>query len=59
MSLNKIAQLHNMSVNGIKKILKNFTYIGKIKFDNQILQGNHPAIIPTELFNDVQRKFEH
>ena len=34
-SLNKLAQKHNFSVNGLKKILTNFTYIGKIKFNNQ------------------------
>ena len=57
-SLNQIAKLHKMSVNGIKKILRNFTYIGKVKFNNQILQGNHHSIISPELFNEVQKKFE-
>jgi len=57
-SMNAIARLHKMSVNGIKKILKNFTYIGKVKFDNQILQGKHQPIISTELFNSVQERFE-
>lgn len=57
-SLNSIAQMHKMSVNGIKKILRNFTYIGKVKFDNQILHGNHQPIISSELFNRVQSRFE-
>ena len=57
-SLNSIARGHNMSVNGIKKILKNFTYIGKIKFDSKISQGNHQPIISKELFNEVQKTFE-
>ena len=57
-SLNGLARSHNLSVNGIKKILKNFTYIGKVKFDNKILQGIHKPIISTELFNSVQNKFE-
>jgi len=57
-SLNKISRNHTLSVNGIKKILKNFTYIGKLKFDNQIMQGSHESIIPTELFNEVQNRFE-
>lgn len=57
-SLNAIARLHKMSVNGIKKILRNFTYIGKVKFDNKILQGNHQPIISSELFNTVQQIFE-
>ncbi|MEM3091200.1 MAG: recombinase family protein [Candidatus Pacearchaeota archaeon] len=57
-SLRKIAKKHKISVNGLKKILKNFTYIGKVKFDNQIFQGNHKPIISTTLFNHVQNKLE-
>jgi site-specific DNA recombinase len=58
LSLRKIAEKHKLSVNGLKKILKNFTYIGKIKFNNQIFEGNHQPIISTTLFNHVQNKFE-
>lgn len=57
-SLRKIAEKHKLSVNGLKKILKNFTYIGKIKFNNQTYDGNHKAIISTTLFNHVQNKLE-
>ncbi|MGA2130382.1 MAG: recombinase family protein [Candidatus Pacearchaeota archaeon] len=57
-SLRKVAQKHKLSVNGLKKILKNFTYIGKIKFNNQTFDGNHKAIISTTLFNHVQNKLE-
>ena len=57
-SLNKLSKKHNFSVNGLKKILKNFTYIGKIKFNNQIHEGNHTPIISTTLFNHVQNKLE-
>jgi DNA-binding CsgD family transcriptional regulator len=57
-SLNQIAKRYGISVNGIKKILKNFTYIGKMKFASQISQGNHKAIISPELFNQVQQRFE-
>ena len=57
-SLRKIAEKHKFSVNGLKKILKNFTYIGKIKFDNQIFDGTHEPIISTTLFNHVQDKLE-
>ena len=45
-------------VNGLKKILTNFTYIGKIKFNNQIFNGNHQPILSSTLFNHVQNKFE-
>ncbi len=57
-SLTQLAGKHNLSVNGLKKILKNFTYIGKVKFNNQIHPGNHQPIISTTLFNHVQNKLE-
>ena len=57
-SLRKISEKHKLSVNGLKKILKNFTYIGKIKFNNQIYNGEHKPIISTTLFNHVQNKME-
>lgn len=57
-SLNQISIKYSFSVNGIKKILKNFTYIGKIKFNSQIIQGSHQQIISPEIFNNVQRRFE-
>jgi len=57
-SLNQISRVYGISVNGIKKILHNFTYIGKIKFANQISQGSHQAIISPEIFNEVQKRFE-
>ena len=56
--LNKLAKKHNLSVNGLKKILKNFTYIGKVKFDNQIHQGEHKPLISSTLFNHAQNKLE-
>ncbi len=57
-SLNKLSKRFGFSVNGIKKILKNFTYIGKVKFDGEILPGNHKSLISQELFNKVQSKLE-
>lgn len=57
-SLTKLAEKHNFSVNGLKKILKNFTYIGKIKFNNTVHNGNHQPIISSTLFNHVQNKLE-
>lgn len=57
-SLRQIAQKHKLSVNGLKKILRNFTYLGKIKFNNQIYEGNHQPIISASLFNHVQNKLE-
>ena len=57
-SLRKIAEKHKFSVNGLKKILKNFTYIGKIRFNKQVFNGNHKPIISSTLFNHVQNKLE-
>ena len=57
-SLTKLAKKHNLSVNGLKKVLTNFTYIGKIKFNNQIHEGKHQSIISSTLFNHVQNKLE-
>ena len=57
-SLNKLAKKYGFSVNGLKKILTNFTYIGKIKFNGQLHQGSHKALISTTLFNHVQDKLE-
>lgn len=58
MTLTQLAKKHNLSINGLKKILKNFTYVGKIKFDGQIHNGNHKPIISPTLFNQVQDKLE-
>lgn len=57
-SLNQIAKSYGLSVNGIKKILKNFSYLGKIRFDNQVSQGIHNSLISPELFNEAQKAFD-
>ena len=57
-SLTKLSEKHNFSVNGIKKILRNFTYLGKVKFNNQVHEGKHHPIISSTLFNHVQNKLE-
>src|SRR3989344_7176684 len=57
-SLNQLAKKFNLSVNGLKKILRNFTYMGKTKFAGQISQGKHQPLISSELFNKVQTKLE-
>ncbi len=58
MNLRKLSRKHNFSVNGIKKILRNFVYLGKIKFNGQIYQGKHQPIISSTLFNHVQNKLD-
>ena len=57
-SLNQLSKKFGLSVNGLKKVLRNFTYIGKVKFNGQILRGNHEPIISSEIFNRAQAKLE-
>jgi len=57
-SLTQLAKKYGFSVNGLKKILTNQTYLGKIKFDGHIHLGNHQALLSSTLFNHVQNKLE-
>ncbi len=57
-SLTQLAKKHQLSVNGLKKILTNFTYLGKVRFNNQIHEGNHQPILSSTLFNHVQNKID-
>lgn len=57
-SLTKLAEKYGFSVNGLKKILKNQSYLGKVKFDGQTHPGTHQPLISSTLFNHVQDKLE-
>ena len=57
-SLNSLAKNYALSVNGIKKILQNRTYLGEIKFAGQLHKGTNNPIISQELFYAVQRKLK-
>ncbi len=57
-SLTQLAKKYGLSVNGLKKVLTNQTYLGKIKFDGQTHQGTHQPLISSTLFNHVQNKLE-
>ncbi len=57
-SLTQLAKKNSMTTAGIKKLLKNTTYIGKVRFAGVVSDGNHPPIISNELFNKVQDKLE-
>jgi hypothetical protein len=57
-SLNSMAKNFSLSVNGLKKVLTNRTYLGEIKFDGKIFKGNHKSIISDEIFYAVQRKLK-
>ncbi|MEK6917486.1 MAG: recombinase family protein [Nanoarchaeota archaeon] len=57
-SLTQLSKKYGFSVNGLKKILTNQAYLGKVKFDNQTHPGVHQPLISSTLFNHVQNKFE-
>ena len=55
-SLTQLAKKYKMTPAGIKKLLKNITYLGKVKFAGKISDGNHPPIISAKLFNHANEK---
>jgi hypothetical protein len=57
-SLNGMAKHYGLSVNGLKKVLTNRTYLGEIKFAGSLSKGTHTPIIGQELFYAVQRKLK-
>jgi len=57
-SLNSLAKNFSLSVNGLKKVLSNRTYLGEIKFNGKIFKGTHKPIISQEIFYAVQRKLK-
>lgn len=56
LSLNQLSKNFGISLNGLKKILKNRTYLGEIKFNNQLFSSNHTPLINPEIFYATQRK---
>lgn len=57
-SLNSLSKNFSLSINGLKKVLTNRTYLGEIKFDNKIHKGDHPTLISPEIFYATQRKLK-
>lgn len=57
-SLTQLAKKNNFSTTGIKKLLQNTTYLGKVKFAEKEMQGIHPPLIEKEIFEEVQKKLE-
>jgi site-specific DNA recombinase len=55
-SLTQLAKKNGFTTSGIKKLLQNTTYIGKVKFANKESNGNHQPIISQQLFEQVQEK---
>jgi hypothetical protein len=57
-TLSLLSKKHNLSINGLKKILRNFAYVGKVKFDGQINSASHQPLVSWILFNKVQDKLD-
>jgi DNA invertase Pin-like site-specific DNA recombinase len=57
-NLSILAEKHKLSVNGLKKVLRNFAYVGKVRFGGEIHEGKHKPLVSTTLFNHVQDKLE-
>lgn len=57
-SLNSLSKNFGLSVNGLKKVLTNRTYLGEIKFAGKLHKGPHQPIINAETFYAVQRKLK-
>lgn len=57
-SLSQLAKRHSITAAGIKKLLKNTTYTGKVKFADQETKGSHQPIIAQDLFIKVQEKLK-
>ncbi|MBM3228340.1 hypothetical protein FJZ20_00405 [Candidatus Pacearchaeota archaeon] len=55
-SLTKLAKNYGMTTAGMKKLLQNTTYLGKVKFANEESPGEHKSIISQELFDKIQEK---
>ena len=55
-SLTKLAKRYNLSVNGLKKVLINETYLGKVKFAGKTVKSTHTPLVSQELFDKVQKK---
>ena len=45
-----------MTTSGLKKLLQNTTYLGKVKFAKEESPGQHDAILDEELFNKVKER---
>jgi len=57
-SLNSLSKHYGLSVNGLKKVLVNRTYLGEIKFAGKLNKGSHEPLISPEIFYAVQRKLK-
>lgn len=57
-SLTQLGKKFNMTTAGVKKLLQNTTYLGKVKFANNESNGNHDPLLDKQLFKQVQNKLK-
>lgn len=57
-SLTQLAKKHNLTTTGLIKLLRNTTYLGRVKFANHESEGQHEPIIDKQLFEQVQNKLK-
>jgi len=57
-SLTQLAKKNGMTPAGMKKLLRNTTYIGKVKFADKESDGQHPPLLDKHLFEQVQKKIK-
>ena len=55
-SLTQLAKENSLTTSGLKKLLQNTTYLGKVKFASEESKGTHEAIIDETLFAKVQER---
>lgn len=58
-SLTQLGKKHGLTTSGIKKLLMNTSYLGKVKFADHESEGTHPALINKQLFEQVQNKISN
>jgi len=57
-SLTQLGKKYGLTTSGIKKLLQNTTYLGKVKFANKESEGQHDSLLDKELFDNVQEKMK-
>jgi hypothetical protein len=57
-SLTQLAKKNGFTTSGIIKLLKNTTYVGKVKFAKKESDGQHEPIVDKQLFEQVQEKLK-